>query len=133
SSSVYGANPELPKRESMSAEPISPYAVSKLAGEGYCRSFGEVYGLETVALRYFNVFGPRQDPRSQYAAVIPNFITLLLNGRPPTIFGDGEQSRDFTFVDNAIEANLRAMDAEGAAGQVFNVACGERVTLNQLL
>ncbi|TMK39828.1 MAG: SDR family oxidoreductase [Actinobacteria bacterium] len=133
SSSVYGANPELPKRESMSAEPISPYAVSKLAGEGYCRSFGEVYGLETVALRYFNVFGPRQDPRSQYAAVIPNFITLLLNGRPPQVFGDGEQSRDFTFVDNVVRANALAMRADHAAGGLYNIACGENVTLNRLI
>jgi UDP-glucose 4-epimerase len=133
SSSVYGANHELPKREDMTPIPISPYATAKLACEGYCRSFGEVYGLETVALRYFNVFGPRQDPLSQYAAVIPNFISALLAGRPPTIFGDGEQSRDFTFVDNVVEANLLAMEAEGVAGQVFNVACGQHITLNQLL
>src|SRR5256714_11683048 len=106
SSSVYGVNQELPKREDMASMPISPYAVGKLAGEGYCRSFAEVYGLETVALRYFNVFGPRQDPRSQYAAVIPNFISALLTGERPTIFGDGEQSRDFTYVQNVVEANL---------------------------
>ena len=103
-----------------------PYAVAKLAGEGYCRSFGEVYGLETVALRYFNVFGPRQDPRSQYAAVIPNFITALLDGERPTIFGDGEQSRDFTYVDNVVEANLLAMARGRRRGGVYNVACGER-------
>jgi nucleoside-diphosphate-sugar epimerase len=133
SSSVYGANPELPKREDMTPLPISPYATAKLACEGYCRSLGEVYGLETVSLRYFNVFGPRQDPRSQYAAVVPNFLAALMEGRPPTIYGDGEQSRDFTYVDNAVDATLLAMDAEGIAGQVFNVSCGVRVTVNQLL
>jgi nucleoside-diphosphate-sugar epimerase len=132
SSSVYGATNELPKREDMVPTPVSPYAVAKLAGEGYCRSFGEVYGLETVALRYFNVFGPHQDPRSQYAAVVPNFITALLTDERPTIFGDGEQSRDFTYVGNVIEANLRAMQADVPAGRVYNVACGEAVTLNQL-
>ena len=132
SSSVYGTNPSLPKREDMAALPISPYAVAKLACEGYCRSFGEVYGLETVSLRYFNVFGPRQDPRSQYAAVIPNFITALQTGEPPTIFGDGEQSRDFTFVDNVVEANVLAMGAQDVAGRVYNVACGERISLNLL-
>src|SRR6476661_3958475 len=132
SSSVYGANPSLPKREDMAALPISPYAVAKLACEGYCRSFGEVYGLETVALRYFNVFGPLQDPRSQYAAVIPNFIVALLTGERPTIFGDGEQSRDFTPVENVVDANVLAMDAEVAPGRVYNAACGEAVTLNQL-
>jgi nucleoside-diphosphate-sugar epimerase len=133
SSSIYGAGPEMPKREDMKPEPISPYAVAKLACEGYCRSFGDVYGLETVALRYFNVFGPRQDPRSQYAAVIPNFITSLMAGERPTVFGDGEQSRDFTYVQNVVEANVLAIDAQGVAGQVFNVACGQRIALNQLL
>jgi UDP-glucose 4-epimerase len=133
SSSVYGMNEALPKREDMPPAPISPYAVGKLAGEGYCRSFAEVYGLETVALRYFNVFGPRQDPRSQYAAVIPRFIASLLAAEPPTVFGDGEQSRDFTYVDNAVEANLLAMDAQGVAGEVFNIACGDRTTINELL
>jgi nucleoside-diphosphate-sugar epimerase len=132
SSSVYGANPELPKREDMQALPISPYAVAKLAGEGYCRAFGEVYGLETVAIRYFNVFGPRQDPRSQYAAVIPNFIASLLRRERPTIHGDGEQSRDFTYVENVVSANVLASEAPDVAGRVYNVACGERVTLNQL-
>lgn len=132
SSSVYGANPELPKHEDMATLPISPYAVAKLAGEGYCRAFGEVYGLETVAIRYFNVFGPRQDPRSQYAAVIPNFIVAMVRGESPVIHGDGEQSRDFTHVQNVVEANLLAADAAGVAGRVYNVACGERVTLNQL-
>jgi nucleoside-diphosphate-sugar epimerase len=132
SSSVYGANPGLPKREDMTALPISPYAVAKLAGEGYCRAFGEVYGLESVAIRYFNVFGPRQDPRSQYAAVIPNFITALLRGERPTIYGDGEQSRDFTYVENVVDANVLAAGAVDVAGRVYNVACGERVTLNEL-
>jgi nucleoside-diphosphate-sugar epimerase len=133
SSSVYGANPALPKREELSLEPISPYAVAKLAGEGYCRSFFEIYGLETVSLRYFNVFGPRQDPLSQYAAVIPNFTTAYLGGRSPTIFGDGEQSRDFTYVDNVVLANSLALKAEGASGKAFNIACGERITLNRLV
>jgi nucleoside-diphosphate-sugar epimerase len=132
SSSVYGANPSLPKHEEMATLPISPYAVAKLAGEGYCRAFGEVYGLETVAIRYFNVFGPRQDPRSQYAAVIPNFIMALLRGEQPTIHGDGEQSRDFTYVENVVDANVLAAQAQGVAGKVYNVACGERVTLNEL-
>jgi len=133
SSSVYGANPTLPKQEDMAALPISPYATAKLAGEGYCRSFGIGYGLETVALRYFNVFGARQDPTSQYAAVIPNFITALLDNHPVTIFGDGEQSRDFTHVDNVVQANLLAMDAPGVTGKVYNVACGRKVTLNELV
>src|SRR4051794_1178567 len=133
SSSVYGANRELPKREEMAALPIAPYGVAKLAAEGYCRAFHEVYGLETVALRYFNVFGPRQDPLSQYAAVIPRFITACLEERRPVVFGDGEQSRDFTYIDNAVEANLLAAEAEGVAGEKFNIACGEQTTLNQLL
>ena len=133
SSSVYGLNHALPKREDMTPAPISPYAVAKLASEGYCRSFTEVYGLESVALRYFNVFGPRQDPRSQYSAAIPRFVSALLAGDPPVVFGDGEQSRDFTYVHNAVEATALAMDAQGVAGQVLNVACGESVTVNQLL
>ncbi len=133
SSSVYGANAELPKREELTPLPISPYAVAKLAAENYCRAFSSVYGLETVALRYFNVFGPRQDPLSQYAAVIPNFITAALQGARPTVYGDGEQSRDFTYVENVVDANLKAATTQGAAGQVFNVACGERITLNRLL
>jgi nucleoside-diphosphate-sugar epimerase len=133
SSSVYGVNPDLPKREEAAAVPISPYATAKLAGEGYARSMHGVYGLETVALRYFNVFGPRQDPDSEYAAVIPNFIKALLERRPPVIFGDGEQSRDFTYVANVVQANLLAMDAPDVAGRVYNVACGERVTLNALV
>jgi nucleoside-diphosphate-sugar epimerase len=133
SSSVYGAGPELPKHEGLAPQPISPYAVAKLAGEGFCRSFWEVFGLETVALRYFNVFGPRQDPLSQYAAVIPNFITALMDGRAARVFGDGEQSRDFTHVGNVVEGNMLAMDAEGVAGKVFNVAAGQRTSLNELL
>jgi nucleoside-diphosphate-sugar epimerase len=133
SSSVYGMNPVLPKREDAVPMPISPYAVAKLAGEGYCRSFTEVYGLETVALRYFNVFGPRQDPRSQYSAAIPRFISALMRGERPTVFGDGEQSRDFTYVQNVVEATVLAMEAQGVAGQAYNVACGSRVTVNQLL
>jgi nucleoside-diphosphate-sugar epimerase len=132
SSSIYGANPSLPKDESMLTLPISPYATSKLAIEGYCRSFHSVYGLETVALRYFNIFGPRQDPLSAYAAVIPKFILSLLDGRAPTIHGDGEQSRDFTYIDNAVEANLLAADASGVAGEAFNIACGARISLNEL-
>src|SRR3954447_19276914 len=133
SSSTYGANKELPKRETMASMPIAPYAVSKLAAEGYCRAFFNVYGLETVALRYFNVFGPRQDPQSQYSAVIPKFITAVLDGEPPTIHGDGKQSRDFTYIDNAVDANLLAARAEGVAGEAFNVACGDRVSLNDLV
>ena len=134
SSSVYGpGDGTAAKREDQAPAPISPYATAKLAGEGYARSFHSVYGLETVALRYFNVFGPRQDPTSQYAAVIPNFITALAAGRRPVIFGDGEQSRDFTYVSNVVDANLLAIDAPGVAGQVFNVACGRRVTLNHLV
>ena len=134
SSSVYGARAgTAAKREDQPSFPISPYATAKLAGEGYARSFHEVYGLETVALRYFNVFGPRQDPTSQYAAVIPNFISALMAGAPPIIFGDGEQSRDFTYVANVVEANMLAMEATDVAGKAYNVACGARVTLNRLV
>jgi UDP-glucose 4-epimerase len=134
SSSVYGATPGLPKHEGLPTLPISPYAVAKLASEGYCRSFSEVYGLQTVALRYFNVFGPRQDPQSQYSAVIPNFITAALRGESPVIFGDGEQSRDFTYVENVVEANVLAMSASDAVvGRAYNVACGERISLNDLV
>jgi nucleoside-diphosphate-sugar epimerase len=133
SSSVYGPSPELPKDEAMPTVPIAPYAVAKLAAEAYCRAFFEVYGLETVALRYFNVFGPRQDPRSEYAAVIPRFITAFLSGRSPVVYGDGEQSRDFTYVDNTVAANLLAADADGVAGKTFNIACGSRISLNDLL
>jgi nucleoside-diphosphate-sugar epimerase len=133
SSSIYGATPGLPKQEDMIPLPISPYAVAKLAGEGYCRSFHAVFGLETVALRYFNVFGPRQDPLSQYAAVIPNFIAALLASEQPVVYGDGEQARDFTFVENVVEGNLLAITAEGVAGKVYNVASGGRLSLNALL
>jgi nucleoside-diphosphate-sugar epimerase len=133
SSSVYGASEALPKHESQTPLPISPYAVAKLAGEGYCRSFHAVYGLETVALRYFNVFGPGQDPLSQYAAVIPNFLTAVLEGSSPTIFGDGTQTRDFTYISNVIDANLLAMTAPNVAGQTLNVACGGRISLNEVV
>src|SRR5215471_19719593 len=134
SSSVYGNTPTLPKHERMPLNPISPYAVSKCAGEMYCQSFYNVLGLETVCLRYFNVFGPRQHPTSQYAAVIPRFIHQMLNGEQPTIFGDGKQSRDFTFVDNVISANLLACTAPGhlACGRAFNIAAGKSFSLNQL-
>jgi UDP-glucose 4-epimerase len=133
SSSTYGDSPTLPKQEDMLARPKSPYAVSKLAGEGYCCAFTEVYGLETVCLRYFNVFGPRQDPASQYAAVIPRFITAMLQGDVPTIYGDGYQSRDFTYVSNVVDANLLAAAAPNVAGRVLNVACGQRHTLLDLV
>jgi len=134
SSSAYGDTPELPKRESMTPNPKSPYAAQKLAGEHYMRIFHEVYGLETVSLRYFNVFGPRQDPQSMYAAVIPRFITCVMRGEPPTVYGDGRQTRDFTYIDNVIQANLAACAASKAAcGGVFNIACGERVSLLDIL
>ncbi len=134
SSSVYGNTQELPKFEAMTPTPLSPYAVSKLSGEHYCQVFFRLYGLETVALRYFNVFGPRQDPNSLYSAVIPRFVDMIRRGVPPTIHGDGEQSRDFTYVDNVVRANLlAATTAAGVAGEVFNVACHDRTTLNQLV
>lgn len=133
SSSIYGRNPELPKREDMVPLPISPYAVSKLAGENYCRAFWDMYGFETVMLRYFNVFGPRQNPKSQYAAVIPLFIHQLLHGEAPTVNGDGSQTRDFTYVDNVVAGNLLACTASNVAGRVFNVAAGTRFSLLQLL
>ena len=134
SSSIYGANPVQPKQEDLAPAPMSPYAVSKLAGEGFGRSFWHVYGLECVALRYFNVFGPHQDPQSEYAAVIPKFMAACLDEQAPTIFGDGEQSRDFTFVDNVVDANLLARDASAeVAGQRLQRRRGERVSLNQLL
>lgn len=132
SSSAYGDTPTMPKVESMATNPLSPYAVAKLAGEQYCRAFYRVYGQETVCLRYFNIFGPRQDPKSEYAAVIPRFITAMLQDQPVTIYGDGEQSRDFTYIDNAVQANLKAMTAPKAPGETCNVACGERFTLNQV-
>ena len=134
SSSIYGDTPTLPKVEGMTPAPLSPYAVTKLAGEYYCQVFHGLYGLETIALRYFNVFGPRQDPASQYAAVVPNFVKAATSGRPPTIFGDGRQSRDFTYIDNAVEANLKACEAApAAAGRAYNVACGASATLLELL
>jgi UDP-glucose 4-epimerase len=134
SSSAYGEKaPGQAKVETMMPDPLSPYAVAKLAGEHYLRVFWLTYGLETVALRYFNIFGPRQDPKSQYAAVIPNFVTAALAGRPATIYGDGQTSRDFCFVDNAVEANLLACTAAGAAGEVFNIACGESTTLLEVI
>jgi nucleoside-diphosphate-sugar epimerase len=133
SSSIYGDDPNLPKIESRTGRPLSPYALSKSVGEGYCRLFHQIYGLETVCLRYFNVFGPRQDPKSEYAAVVPRFATRLLTGQPPTIYGDGEQTRDFTFVTNVIEANWIAATHPRAAGESFNIACGTRTSLNQLL
>lgn len=133
SSSAYGDTEVLPKIETMPPAPRSPYALQKYAGEVYCRLYHELYGLETVALRYFNVFGPRQDPASTYAAVVPQFAAACLRGEPPTVHGDGEQSRDFTFVADVVRANLAAADAPNAAGQVINVAGGKRVTLNELL
>lgn len=133
SSSAYGDQPTLPKSEQMSPDPLSPYAVAKLVGEYYCRVFTRVYGLETVSLRYFNVFGPRQDPGSQYSGVVSRFISSLLSGERPVIYGDGEQSRDFTYIDNVVGANLKAAEASGASGKVINVANGQRITLNQLL
>jgi UDP-glucose 4-epimerase len=132
SSAVYGDTEELPKHESLMPNPLSPYAVNKLCAEHYARVFARLYGLETVALRYFNVYGPRQDPRSEYAAVIPRFISAMLRGEPPTIFGDGMQSRDFTYVENVVEANLLACHAIGASGLVMNVGTGERHSLRQL-
>jgi UDP-glucose 4-epimerase len=133
SSSAYGETPTLPKIESMATAPLSPYAVSKLAGEHYCQVYARAFGVETVVLRYFNVFGPRQDPNSQYAAVIPRFVTAALEGRRPIIFGDGSQSRDFCFIENVIEANLLAADAREASGRVFNVACGRATDLNTVV
>lgn len=132
SSSVYGNAADLPKHEEQRPVPLSPYAVSKLAGEEYLRVFNEVYGLETVTLRYFNVFGPRQTADSEYAAVIPIFLSQLFRGERPLIYGDGEQSRDFTFVTDVVEANLKAAAAAGIAGQTINIACGRRHTINEL-
>jgi len=133
SSSAYGDQPTLPKVETMLPEPLSPYAVAKLVGEYYCQVFTRVYGLETVSLRYFNVFGPRQDPSSQYSGVISRFISALERGEQPVIYGDGEQSRDFTYIDNVVDANLKAADSGSAVGQIINIANGERISLNQLL
>ncbi|MGQ9645024.1 MAG: SDR family oxidoreductase [Thermodesulfobacteriota bacterium] len=133
SSSIYGDTPTLPKREEMPPTPLSPYALQKYVGEQYCRLFYQLYGLETVSLRYFNIFGPRQDPNSIYSAVIPKFIDALLKGDAPVVFGDGEQSRDFTYIENVVHANLLAMSAERLHGEAINIACGKRTSLNQLL
>ena len=133
SSSVYGNTPTLPKREDMPTHPMSPYAVQKLSGELLCGVFTRIYGLETVALRYFNVFGPRQDPASEYAAVIPRFLTALIEKRPPIVFGDGEQTRDFTYIANVVQANLLAASSPDAVGYALNIGCGEQVSLNMVL
>src|SRR5438067_12392233 len=133
SSSAYGDQPELPKREAMAPDPLSPYAVAKLVGEYYCQAFTRCYGLETVCLRYFNVFGPRQDPSSQYSGVISRFIRALELEEKPVIYGDGEQSRDFTYIANVVEANLQAVESSAAVGKVINIANGVRVTINELL
>jgi UDP-glucose 4-epimerase len=134
SSSLYGESPTLPKVETMPADPISPYGLDKYAAESYLRLFTRLYGLQTVALRYFNVFGPRQDPGSEYSAVIPKFITRMAEGGPPVIYGDGEQTRDFTYVENVVLANLLAAEApEAACGEAYNVACGERISLLDLV
>jgi len=132
SSSVYGETPELPKTEMMPTVPVSPYGVAKLTAELYCRAFTKCYGFETVSLRYFNVFGPRQDPKSMYAGVIPIFVRELLRGNVPTIFDDGEQTRDFTYISNVVQANLKAATASGAAGRVFNAGAGGQITVNTL-
>ena len=133
SSSAYGDTPTLPKIETMKPMPLSPYAVGKLVGEHYCSVFYKVFGLETISLRYFNVFGPYQDPTSQYAAAIPAFVTGILKDEPPTIYGDGEQSRDFTYIDNVVRANLLAARAEQTTGEVVNIACGRAVTVNEII
>lgn len=133
SSSAYGDQPTLPKKETMLPQPLSPYAVAKLVGEYYCQVFTRVYGLETMSLRYFNVFGPRQDPSSTYSGVISRFISTLLSGQRPLIYGDGEQTRDFTYVDNVVSANLKAAETNKGIGSIVNIANGERISLNQLL
>ena len=133
SSSAYGDTPTLPKVETMPSTPLSPYAVAKLAGANYCTAFFKCYGFETISLRYFNVFGPYQDPKSQYAAAIPAFVTSILKDESPTIYGDGEQSRDFSYIDNVVEANLLAARAPKTAGEIINIACGESVTINQII
>ncbi|MFM7149849.1 MAG: NAD-dependent epimerase/dehydratase family protein, partial [Gemmataceae bacterium] len=130
---AYGNSVRLPKSESDPTNPLSPYAVAKLAGENYCAAFSQVYNLETVRLRYFNVFGPRQSPDNAYAAVIPLFLQSLSQGRRPTVFGDGSQSRDFTFVADVVQANLLASEAPGVSGKVFNVACGRQTSLSDLI
>ncbi|HOP06095.1 MAG TPA: SDR family oxidoreductase [candidate division Zixibacteria bacterium] len=133
SSSVYGESEELPKHEAMVPSPLSPYAVTKITNEYYLKVFWQLYNFPTVALRYFNIFGPRQDPGSEYAAVVPKFITAFLTGKQPTVFGDGEQSRDFTYIDNAVQANILAATNNAICGDHFNVACGGQFTLNDLL
>ena len=133
SSSAYGNTPTLPKHESMPTAPMSPYAVQKLAGEMLCGVFTRIYGLETVSLRYFNVFGPRQDPHSEYSAVIPLFLTALMEGRRPIVFGDGEQTRDFTYIENVVQANLLASTSTDAIGEAMNIGCGDRISLNSVL
>jgi nucleoside-diphosphate-sugar epimerase len=133
SCAVYGDDPIIPKREEMSPNPLSPYALQKYIGEQYCRLFSQLYNLGTVSLRYFNIFGPKQDPTSIYSAVIPKFISAMLEGHPPIVFGDGEQSRDFTYIDNVVQANLLAMSANHLNGEAINIACGKRISLNQLL
>ena len=134
SSSVYGDSEKLPKKEDMAINPLSPYALTKYAGEGYCKLFNDIYGLETISLRYFNVFGPKQDPTSEYSAVIPIFIKLMLSGDNPVIFGDGSTSRDFSYIENNVDANILAMIApEQACGKVYNIACEERTSLNELV
>jgi nucleoside-diphosphate-sugar epimerase len=133
SSSAYGDAPALPKVETMPVNPLSPYAAAKLVGEYYCSVFYKVFGLETISLRYFNVFGPYQDPTSQYAAAIPAFVTAILKGEPPTVFGDGRQTRDFTYIDNVVEANLLAAKAKSTTGEVINIACGQAVTVNETI
>jgi UDP-glucose 4-epimerase len=133
SSSVYGESEELPKHEAMVPSPLSPYAINKLTNEFYCRVYWQLYQFPTVCLRYFNVFGPRQDPKSEYAAVIPRFITALQNNKRPTVYGDGEQSRDFTYIENTVNGNLLAVENRDMVGGVFNCACGSQYTLNQLL
>ena len=133
SSSVYGPNPELPVREDMNPNPVSPYAVAKLTGEKYCHAFSKVYGLETVALRYFNIFGPGQDPKSQYSAFIPLFVVGMMEGQALTIDGDGLQAKDFTYVSNVVEANLLAAVAQGVSGEVFNVGCGTSTSVNEVV
>ena len=133
SSAVYGDTPVLPKHEEMKRNPLSPYAITKLTNEEYCRVYYELYGLETVCLRYFNIFGPRQDPNSQYSAVIPKFISALRSDKAPIVYGDGEQSRDFTYIANTVDANLLATISESAPGNIYNIACGGQFTLNTLL
>src|ERR1043166_8863316 len=133
SSSAYGESPVLPKVETMPACPLSPYAVQKLASENYCTVFAKCYGLETISLRYFNVFGARQDPASDYAAAIPAFVAAILRDKPPRVFGDGEQTRDFTYIDNVVEANLLAASAKKTTGEVVNIACGEHLSVNQII